>query len=36
MKEKIIEMIEGIENKKYLKMIFGFVKRLYEQEIKED
>lgn len=31
-KTKIIEMVAGIEDEKFIKMIYGFVKRLFEQK----
>lgn len=31
-KKKAIEMIENIENERFLKMIYGFVRRLFKEE----
>lgn len=30
--ELIIEMVSKIKNQKYIKMIYGFTKRLYDEE----
>ncbi len=30
--ELIIEMVSKIKNQKYVKMIYGFTKRLYDEE----
>ncbi len=35
-KQKIIELIEKIENQEFLEMLYGFVKRLYKEEKAED
>ena len=32
-KEKIIEMVTHLSNERYIKMIFGFVKKFYENEM---
>lgn len=31
-KEEIAEMLKGIENPRFINMIFGFVRRLYRKE----
>lgn len=31
-KKKIIEMVNKMNNQKFLQMIYGFIKRLYREE----
>lgn len=35
-REKIIEMVRQIEDEKYLKMIYGYVKSAYREEKSRD
>lgn len=32
LKSQIMEMIEGMENEWFIKMIYGFVKKLFDEE----
>ncbi len=34
-KKKIVEMVEKINNQKFLKMIYGFVRALFEEKEEE-
>lgn len=31
-KKEILEMVESIENERFIKMIYGFVRRLFREE----
>lgn len=35
-KKKIIEMVGEIKNQEFLYMIYGFVKRFFEEEVPKD